>query len=342
MCSHYLWLIFFLFFGVKQTYAEPSNPEKTIEVSPVVRGDIYQSVRLIGTVRAKKQAVQSAKVLGHLTILIPAGEFVKKDTLFAEIENSDLQKKYDLLKNAAEIARTQYERNQTLQKGSSVSQATLEDKKITWQEAESKALDVKADLDKTRLTAPFDGVLGAYKVPEGAFVKEGDTIVTIYQNDHLVVEIEIPESILSRLSESAKVLINGTFLPLLHFQKIVDAETHMASALADLSSLNSKDFIIGSAIDVELIVQEKTDVLIVPHEAIFIKDGQLHVYVFEDNKAALKPIKVGERQKEKIEVLEGLKEGEQVIIRGQENLYDGIEVKIGPSILPSAKTKKIL
>ncbi len=336
MSLKFLWLIFLLL-NFRESHAEP---EKTVEVFAVVRGDIYQSVRLIGTVRAKKQAVQSAKISGHLDIRIPAGEFVKKDTLFAEIENSDLQRKYDLLANAAEIAKTQYERIQTLQKNNSASQLTLEEKKIAWQEAESKALDAKAGLDKTKLTAPFDGVLGGYKVPEGAFLKEGDTIVTLYQNDHLVVEIEIPEGILSSLSENAKVLINGTSLPLLHFQKIVDAETHMASALTDLSSLNSKDFIIGSAVDVELIVQEKTGTTIIPHESIFIKDGQLHVYVFEENKATLKPIKIGVRQKEKVEVTEGLKEGEQVIIRGQDNLYDGIEVKVGPSVLLSGKTKK--
>lgn len=314
--------------------ADTSQSVKVVETVKVKRQPINHQIRLIGTVRAKRESLYSAKVNGHLDIHILAGAFVSKGTLFAEIENVDLQKQYTLASETASIAKTQYERAQTLQKSHSVSQQAVEQKHVAWLEAEDKMLSAKRELDKTQLTASFDGVLGAYKIREGAYLKEGDPIISLYDPKQRVIELDIPEGVLNQIPLQPKAVIGDQLIPLSQFQKIIDPETHMAFGLVELPETIQDNFIIGTTIDVELVIQESPNALVIPYEAVFIKDEKPYVYRLKDNKAKLTPIKLGVRSKEEIEISEGLQENEEVIARGQDRLYDDIEVKVS-SPLPN-------
>jgi membrane fusion protein (multidrug efflux system) len=141
-----------------------------------------------------------------------------------------------------------------------------------------------------------------------------------------VIEVEISEGILKDLPENPKAWVLGQLLPLSHFQKVIDPETHMASAFIELPDSFPKQ-IIGTAIDVELVVKESPAALVIPHEALFIQDQKIYVYGVEGKKAVRTLVEVGIRQKDKVEILDGVKENDQIIWRGQNRLYDGIDVE---------------
>lgn len=85
---------------------------------------------------------------------------------------------------------------------------------------------------------------------------------------------------------------------------------------------------IGEAIEVNLHIVDKTDILTLPSSCVFLKDGQNMVYKVVDNKAQIAPVKVGYIQENTSEIIDGIKEGDLVISDGQGRLYPEIMVKI--------------
>ena len=106
---------------------------------------------------------------------------------------------------------------------------------------------------------------------------------------------------------------------------MVDPNTNMSPAIVDYPCENC---FIGENIDVDLIVAKKNNVIVIPASSIFLKNGISSVYIVENNKAILKPVTTGIQEKEQIEIIEGIKELDVVIVCGQSRLYPFAKVKI--------------
>lgn len=322
----------------KSTSSSPRPPmEKVVEVVTITPASIKQTTRLLGTIRPKHATVLITKTSGTLDYVVPAGQTVKKGTLIAKIENADLEASYKLSESAEDIAKKQYERTQTLLKSGNVSTRMLEDQKNTWIEAQKRLAETRIQLDKTRFFAPFDGIVGVFKTHEGSQLEAGEVVVTFYDPSHLMVEFDIPDSLIQFLHEGQSVIINEKVYPLTHFQRMIDNETHMCPAYVDISC---ETCLIGTSVPVDLIIQNKKDTIVIPYGATFIREGKLYVYRVEDNKAALTPITLGIREKEMVEVTEGLKVGDVIISVQPQRLYPTCAVKVDqPKPTPNSNTK---
>jgi multidrug efflux pump subunit AcrA (membrane-fusion protein) len=79
---------------------------------------------------------------------------------------------------------------------------------------------------------------------------------------------------------------------------------------------------------VQLVLSERRNVPVIMKEAVMGKEPELYTYIVENNRAVLKNIKTGIRQGPRYEVTEGLKEGDMVVVMGQQRLRDGAEVVV--------------
>jgi len=305
----------------------PEGPpmEKTVEVVTISPTSIKQTTRLLGTVRPKHATVLMTKTSGTLDYMVPAGESVKKGALIAKIENADVEASYKLSESAEDIAKKQYERTQTLFKSGHVSAKMLEDQKNTWIEAQKRLAATRIDLDKTRFFAPFDGIVGVFKTHEGSQLEVGDAVVTFYDPSQLMVEFDIPDSLIEFLQNGQSVIIKDKLYPLTHFQRMIDEDTHMCPAYVDIAC---ETCLIGTSVPVDLVLQNKNNTIVIPYGATFIREGKMYVYRVVDNKANLTPITLGIREKEKVEVTEGLKMGDVVICVQPQRLYPECAVKV--------------
>ena len=220
----------------------------------------------------------------------------------------------------------------TLETKNSASQAAVEKKQIEWLEVEEQITKVRQDLENTSLIASFEGFLETYKFREGAYLKKDETIVSLYDPSGVFIEIGISEGILETLSDSPNALIDGQLLPLSHFKKVIDPETHMVSALIELPEGHKSKYIIGTSMDVDLVIKEIPSTFVIPYEAVFIQNQKTYVYVIKENKAVRTLVELGVRQKDKVEILKGLYENDQVIWRGQNRLHDGVRVEVYDSL----------
>ncbi len=314
-------------FFVKSSTKIQDENSKIVEIETLKLENIKQVADFIGVIKSGQQAILKAKTNGTLSIIGKSGEKVKKGTLLAKIENNEIEHNYKILKEAENIARSQFERSSTLLKSGILSKNAVEGAKKHLIETQKMASDTKIAFEEINIQAPFDGIVGLFKLRKGSQVEKGDNIVNFYDPTSLIVEFDIPLAIAKQVIDGNQVLINGKEYSLAHIQKMLDEETHMCPAYVEI---NCPDCIIGTAIDVSLVINEQHSVIVIPFEAIFLREGKPFVYIVKEEKATLTPLELGIRNKQFVEVKSGLKEGDQLIVYGHNRLYPDVQVIIAP------------
>ena len=170
--------------------------------------------------------------------------------------------------------------------------------------------------------------MGLFKFQEGSEVQKADIIVQFYDPKSLIVEFDVPLSVTEKVENGGPIFVSDQEYRLTYIQKMLDEQTHMCPAYAEISCLNC---VIGTTVDVSLVTQVKHSVIVIPVEAVFLRGGKSFVYVVKDNKAKLTRVNYGIRDKKRIEITYGLNEGDQIIPFGHNRLYPNMSVKISPS-----------
>ncbi len=307
----------------------PPQDVKVVEVEQAQLKDIEQTADFIGTIKSEQATMLIAKSGGILNRIANAGQHVKKGQIIAKIESKNIDRNYTLSTQMEQLAKVQYDRYNQLYKTGVTSKSAMEEKKSNWMEYQKRMSDAKIAMEENSIYAPFDGIVGIFKIREGSQVQAGDALVTLYDPSSTIVEFDVPISIVATVQDGNTVYINHKSYPLTSIQHMLDEDTHMSPAYVRIAC---NDCIIGSNVDVSLVTKQKKSVIVIPYEAIFLSNGKTFVYTVNENKAALTPVQLGLRNKESIEIVSGLKPKDAVIIRGQARIYPGAAVKLSSPI----------
>ena len=319
-----LLLAIILYYFLKSNLSPPQEI-KVVEVEQVTKKNISQSIRLTGKLKARHSTNLTAKAAGILNISLPSGTQVTKDSLIASISSIEIEKRYTLCSSAEIIAKEQFERAQKLFKSGSYSKAEFEAIQNKWISAQKDLADAKIAFDKLKFYAPFDGIIGSYKFREGAQLRGDESIVSFYDPNNLTLEFDIPASAMPHINNGQNLYVAGKNYQLTHVQKMLDEEKHMSPAHVDITCSNC---LIGSNLDLDLTIEQKENVIVIPFEAVFLRDGASSVYVIKNNQAEPRKVELGIREKTETEIISGLEAGESVVIRGTNRIYPGSLVKI--------------
>lgn len=321
----FIGLIFCLFITACSE-TPPSPSVKVVEVAVVQKGDIQESITLLGTVRAKKKVLFTAQSSGILDYIVQSGETATKGSLIAKLENSDLEKSRAFAQEAAQIAQQQYDRMRSLEKANLLNKQTVEDSKRAWLDMQNAFSQANMAWEQTRFVAPFDGIVGVYKSREGDQVQQGDPIVSFYDPNQLFIELDIPAKFVKYLHVNQAVMVQGKSFTLTSLQKMIDHDTHMAPATVDFSCPGC---LVGEVLPVQVPIQVHHAVHWVPISAVFQKEGKSHVYVVQADKLKLVAVKTGLQEKNRLEIVSGLlHEGDVVVSKGQDRLRPDLTVEI--------------
>jgi membrane fusion protein (multidrug efflux system) len=306
--------------------APPGDGEtKVVEVEVLEPQTIRQTTEVIGTIRSGRQTTLIAKSHGILHINAPSGTLLKKGALIASLENIDREENVRLLEEAVTIAQAQLQRVQVLIKSGSSSKHLLEERKSALLEAQKNLSDAKIALADLQWTAPFDGVVGFFKIREGSHVDMGTMIGHFYDPSSFVIEFDLPLAIATQLPDTATVIVQDKTYPLTYIQKMLDEDTHMCPASVQIDCPRC---IVGSTQSVRLILQEKKNALVIPLDALVLEGHRSYVYVAQDQKALRKPVTLGIRDQQRIEVTQGLEAGDILIRTAPHRLYPEAPIKI--------------
>ncbi len=347
----------------KKEEIEREQP-KPVEVVRVSARDIDIFLEEIGDVKGIKEVDVTPKINGEIIkdIYVDVGDFVKKGDTIAVLDRSSIEKRVEeareKLRSAEatvskakadlDVARKDYERYKNLLKARAISKQYFEHIEArfkvaleNYRLAMSNARAAKAALDRLlilfndyEIKAPIGGYIVKRYVDPGERSSINIPIVRISREDRVKVIVQIPETFFSHLRKGMRASVYVDAYPGREFEGRISR----INPSVDPKTRNFTTEIIventGGLLHSGMFARVKIDVgksrfLTLPMEAVNKIPGSSSYYVFsvENNTAVLKNVKVTMRRG-RIVGVEGLKEGELIVIKGISRLKDGDRVKI--------------
>lgn len=356
-------LVFFIFwFGYCRSSGGSKEQEKVVpvEVEDVSTGSIEQTIEVTGWIRANKIVDVTSKVPGRiesLQVILDDGEVVdveeglavKKgqqlavidhDTYLAQVEAA----RADLQAREVELADAEREKERIIKlfEGGSATEQSR-DKAVTAAELAATRLNLakanlqlaQINLQESTIVSPIDGVVTAKHIDEGNLIRAGDKIVTVADMKIVKVVVAVAEQYGEQIAAGtpAKIKVDA-FGDRVFAAKVysvypaLDEQTHtiQAEIRMDNDELLLKP---GMFARVTLITEHKDNVVVIPRDVVL--GGRIdepYVYVVEDGAAHKRFVKLGIKQADKYEIIDGLKQGEKLVVNGMNYLADGVKVEV--------------
>lgn len=319
----------------------------TVSVEKVVAQTVTSSVSATGTVAAWQEATIGAEESGlRLTeVLVAEGDHVKAGDVVARLDDSLL--KAQLAEQKAAVAQAQAtldsalsaaERADRLLASNAVSAETAEDKatavktgKASVDQAEAAAQRLQAQLDRTTIRAPFDGIVSSRPAVTGSIVQAGTELMNIVRDGRLEIGVLVPEKNLAAISAGQPANIvdaSGRAFSgsVSRIAETVNSTTRLATvyiSVGDGSGLKPGMF---ARVTIETASSRQ---LTIAETALVWHDGKPAVFVVGgDGKVTVRPVATGTRQNGRVAIESGLSEGDRVVVAGAGFLNDGNLVRV--------------
>jgi membrane fusion protein (multidrug efflux system) len=330
----------------------PAKPDVSVKAPPPItvqavlpkRGEIARNITLpTFRILAEQEATLYAKVAGYLkTLTVDKGDSVTNGQLLAEIEVPELLADLSQYRAETGVAQTNYERlaDARVKSPDLVVPQTVDDLRGQWEVAQAKLQRTETLLKYARIGAPFSGVITARFVDPGAFIPAATTgstpqsaaLVTLMDYRQVRVQVFVPEAEVPLIHNGVPAQVTVEELPgrtfkgsVTRFAHALDEATKTMLAEIELPNANG-ELRPGMYASVQLEVERKQDVLLVPVQALVVEKAGTSLFTIADGKAKKTPVRTGFNDGVNIEILEGAKPDQPVILVGKQTLNDGQSV----------------
>ncbi len=309
-------------------------PPMPVEISRVKVQKVADKFEGVGSIEALEAITVVSEIDGVVKALpFREGGFLHKGDFIAQLDDSQLAAELARAEALRDQSKSTYERVKSVVDQGAGAPQDLDDASAALKVAEANLELAKARIAKTRILAPFDGIIGARKVSVGAFIKAGDPITEMANIDEIRVTFSAPERFVSHLQTGAEVSVSTTAYSglvlrgkIIVIEPVVDLLTRSARVVARVPNPGRK-FRPGMSANVSAILAERPAALTIPNEAVFGSGDQSFVFVVKpDSTVTRVPLTLGTRTSDVVEVLEGLKEGMVVVRAGHQKLFEGGKV----------------
>jgi RND family efflux transporter MFP subunit len=300
-------------------------------------------LELQGAVNTRQNVLLYPEVPGILErVLVKEGNKVKKGQLLAVIKDGGMSQQLQQLESQAALSQTVFERQERLWAQKIGSEIEFLQAKTNYTSQKNAVEQLKNQLEKTNITAPFDGTIDVVYKEEGTVVApgQGSEVFRILNLENMYVEAEVPENYVSSITKGKKVQV--------HFPILSKTITSSVRQVGNFINPNNRSFKVE--IDVpnpkkdikpNLTVQLKINdyqnknAVLLPQSIISENaQGEQYIYVVVDkqnnNEATAQKvlIKTGKTQGDIIEVLAPLTSQVEYIQEGARTVHNGQKVKI--------------
>ena len=321
-----------------------------VEVDVVGIDVVEDRIVTTGTLRTRESVVLSVETPGFLVlerdaagVRLAEGSPVTPGQLIAQITGEDAR-----LAAGLEASQRHLETNEAEMKRALllfarglIPEEEVRRTEVAYEDAlHTFELSQRTD-EKTQMTTPIAGVLlelardaNGFPVADGQMVQPGFTVARIAPIDRLIADIDLVGPELARVRPGQTVQIRhyafeditiaGTILRL---SPSMDPETHTFRAEVDVD--NARGVLRpGMFVEAAIIAERRTDVSVVPRDAVTDRGGRSVVFVIDGQRAVLRNVSLGLGDDDQVEVREGVEPGERIVVRGLETLTDGSSVRV--------------
>ncbi|WP_371379352.1 efflux RND transporter periplasmic adaptor subunit [Sporomusa aerivorans] len=337
-----------------------NRPQAAAEAIPFVRtlviapADRAQGYTYSGSVRGRYESRLAFQAAGKIIKRnVELGSTVNAGDVLMQLDPKDLQQTVNsgLAQVAAaesqlRLAESNVNRYRQLFVQNAISQSQLDQYETAYEVALAAVRQASAlytqgsnQLAYSLLYADKPGVIASISSEAGQVVNAGQTVLTIVQDGEREVEINIPENRIEQLQKAAKLRITFWALPAL----ALDGEVREIAPIADATArtFQARIRLINPPAEVKLGMTAAVAVadsvaqqpVTIPLAAIYQTGEKPAVWVVSDNKLILRPIETGKFSSGSIEIIDGLQQGDRIVIAGVHKLTEGQQVKINGDIL---------
>lgn len=321
--------------AASSTQGERRGPSSLqVEAMVLTTSKLDNIVVITGSVQANESLELKSETAGKITkIYFQEGKAVKKGDLLVQVNDEEIK---------AELTKQRF--NKKLNEGIEFRQRKLLEKDAISQEEYDNALNklntsladiavLEAQLEKTKIRAPFDGIIGLRYVSEGALIATSTAIANLYNISPAKIEFAIPGRYSMQVKPKQKINFTvesdtSIFVGEVYaVEPQIDANTRTLKirALAE----NTKGLLLpGQFVRVELILGSTNNAILVPTEAVIPELNGHKVFISENGKAKEVTVQTGIRDNLRLEIVSGLHPQDTLITTGILQLRNGLDIQI--------------
>lgn len=330
---------------------KPIVPDSVpVEVAIVSRRAIAASYSGTASLEAPQEAQVVAKTSGVLLQLFAQeGDIVKAGQVLARIDSEKTRLEVQRQQATVNKLSNNYRRSQELLAQKLVSTEASDQIRYDLQSAQAGLELAKLELSYTNITAPISGVVAQRMIKVGNLVAQNSPVFRVVNASHLEGVLNVPERETGQLKAGLPVrmavdAMNGRFFEgrVDRISPVVDAGSGTFRVVCAFD--NAPELRPGMFGRIEIVYDQRADVLTLPRTALLEDEGESAVYVVRNKKAVRVPVQLGYLDGEWAEIRSGVRQGEPVITAGKVAVRDGTLVEVlKPAVAPTsaASTKPV-
>ncbi len=331
----------------------------TVELAVVKRGDMSESISVVGNLIGAATIEAVPKVAGRLeTVNVRLGDRVSRGQRLAKVEDREIleqvkqaQASFDV--SAATIrqreadlklAQTNLDRSRSLYERQLIPRQTFDDTDARYQaavasldlaraqyaQAQARLDELKINLSNTVITSAVAGFIGRRTLDPGAWVTPNTPFLSVVDISVVRLVANVVEKDLRRIGQGMKADVTVDAFPgekfdgrIAHVAPVLDPATRTAQIEVEVqnSTFRLKP---GMYAKVDFVVERRDNTLVVPANAVVDVRGQKGVFLPDEGDVArFKPVKIGMSKTDLVEIVDGLAEGTRVVTTGAAALREG-------------------
>ncbi len=305
-----------------------------VETARVEATTWTQTVRAVGSLSSKDSVVLRPEISGRIAeILFEEGRQVSQGAELIRLDSVIAQAELEQAEAALGLAQSQFNRATQLTSKGFISKQARDESSSEFKVKQADVSLARAQLDKTVIRAPFDGLIGLRQVSVGDYVGPGQDLAPLESIDPLNVDFRVPEQYLGQVKVGSRITLRFDALP----DVTRDGEVGAISPLIDVGGRSillrahvpNDDGLLRPGMFARVSLKfEDHEALVVPEAAIAPSGETSSVYRVEDGRVARIDVVLGVRRDGLVEVMGGLDEGDDILISGLQKVSDGTAVRV--------------
>lgn len=318
-----------------QSFPEPSA---AVEVHVVESGS-YQAMQKVFAEVIAPQRLDLRNELGGIIAAVGfnSGEQVEKGQLLLQLDVREDNARLRALQARQQLAARTYERNQKLYKQQRISEQMLEESKAEFDTLAAELTQVKVQIDKKSITAPFAARAGIHRLEPGQLLPAQSSITTLVGlTSYLWLDFELPQAAtLLKVGDTITLLASSGHLT----AEVIAREGELSNNSRHLRyraqfSASGHSLLPNSVVDLQVSAGEAVSAALIPDTALRVDQLGNFVYVLSEDpdtgdlRAHRQPVEVGSRRKNEVAILSGLNSGDRIAAKGAFKLRDNAKVSV--------------
>jgi len=321
----------------QQAGGRPQGPAR-VDAYVVIEQAFAENIEVPGSILANETTEIHPEVSGRIVSLnVAEGRQVAKGTLLAKLYDEDLQAQLRKLQVQLAIANTNEERSAQLLKIQGISKADYDASLLNVNNIKADIDIIRTDISRTEIRAPFNGKLGLKNISPGAYVTPSTVLAVINQTGELKLDFTVPEKYTGKIKLGQVVAFTNEGSPKRYTAKVIATESAVAENTRSLkvrSLIQSKDdaLLPGAFAKVQLGFDSDPKAILIPTQAILPQARGKKVVLAQNGVAKFVDVTTGVRDSARVQVTEGLKAGDTVIVTGLLSIRPEAKIQVGKVI----------